>query len=523
MFSVVAVQSWIKKHISLRDVLIIAALILAYWLTRLFRLDHFPIFSDEGIYIHWAKTAWHDATWRFISLTDGRQPLQTWATIPFLKLFPENALVGGRLFAVTAGFIGMLGMMSLCAYLYGRRAAYFAGLLMVATPYFFFYDRLALADSAVTAGTIWMLFLAFLLARTRRMDVAIAFGIVTGMTMLTKSSIRLYAGLFFGTSLLILFPAKTMKTRLVNLLGKARKGVMSSWARLLDFTVLYGFAMILALVLYNVQRLSPFFHFVSQKNATFILTTQELLANPFAVLPVNLYRIPMYLTWELGFIVMIFSLCGLFLLLKKKDVPAIVLTLIILASYVLIALVARVLFPRYIMAVAAFLVIPAAYFLTRLKKTFLVPVLIVYALCMSPWFYTIYFQPQDIPFPPIDRGQYIEGWPAGWGAREIMEFAREKSHSKPVLLVVEGTFGMTADVLDTFLLPGDQIEVKGYWPLEEKDLIENQQQLEQRHVFVVFAHRREVPTSWPVNWVKQYDKPGDESALTLFELLPTSD
>jgi 4-amino-4-deoxy-L-arabinose transferase-like glycosyltransferase len=520
MFSILSIRTWLIKRIAMRDILIIAGLILAYWLTRLFRLDHFPIFSDEGIYIHWAKTAWHDATWRFISLTDGRQPLQTWATIPFLKLFPDNALIGGRLFAVSAGFIGMLGMMVLTAYLYGRRAAYFAGLLMVATPYFFFYDRLALADSAVTAGTIWMLFLAFLLARTRRMDVALAFGIVTGMTLLTKSSIRLYAGLFFGTSLLILFPAKNMKAKLVTILGKARKGMAHSWAALCDFGILYLFAMALALVLYNVQRLSPFFHFVSQKNATFILTTQELLANPFGVLPVNLYRIPMYLTWELGFIVMLFSLCGLYLLLRKKDMPGVVLTLIIVASYVLIALVARVLFPRYIMAIAAFLVVPAAYYLSSLKRTLLIPFLILYALFMAPWFYTIYFQPRDIPFPQIDRGQYIEGWPAGWGAREIMEFAREKSHEKPVLLVVEGTFGMTADVLDTFQQPGDQIEVKGYWPLEEKDLIENQQYLESKKVYVVFAHRRKFLTSWPINWIKQYDKPGDESEITLFELLP---
>ncbi|KXK09120.1 MAG: hypothetical protein UZ21_OP11001000173 [Microgenomates bacterium OLB22] len=348
--------------------LIVAALILAYWLTRLFRLDHFPIFSDEGIYIHWAKTAWHDATWRFISLTDGRQPFQTWATIPFLKLFPDNLLIGGRLFAVFAGFMGFVGMMTLCAYLYGRKPAYFAGLLMVATPYFFFYDRLALADSAVTAGTIWMLFLAFLLARTRRMDVALTLGIVTGLTMLTKSSIRLYAGLFYSTSLLIFFPAKAMKAHLISLIGKSTKGIRSSWAQLADFTVLYGVAMVIALVLYNVQRLSPFFHFVSQKNATFILTTQELLANPLEVFPVNLYRVPLYLTWELGFIVMVFAVCGYYLLLKKKDGPALVLFLITLASYVLIALVARVLFPRYIMAVAAFLVIPAAYFLSRLKK-----------------------------------------------------------------------------------------------------------------------------------------------------------
>ncbi|KXK09119.1 MAG: hypothetical protein UZ21_OP11001000172 [Microgenomates bacterium OLB22] len=148
--------------------------------------------------------------------------------------------------------------------------------------------------------------------------------------------------------------------------------------------------------------------------------------------------------------------------------------------------------------------------------------MIVYAICMAPWLYTTYFQPSDIPFPPVDRGQYIEGWPAGWGAREIMDIAREKSQQRPVVLVVEGTFGMTADVLDTFVKPGDQIEIKGYWPLDEKNLIENQSTLSDKHVYVVFAHRREFPSEWPIRLIKKYDKPGDESEITLFELLPSS-
>src|SRR3990167_1673242 len=160
MFDIFGIISWIKKNISRKDLLFILLLILIYFLTRLYRLDQFPIFSDEGIYIRWAKVAWHDASWRFISLTDGKQPLQTWGTIPFLKLFPNNALLAGRLFSVASGFVGLIGMFTLLYYLFNKRTAFIGSFIYVFTPFFLFYDRLALVDSAVNAGFIWILFLS---------------------------------------------------------------------------------------------------------------------------------------------------------------------------------------------------------------------------------------------------------------------------------------------------------------------------------------------------------------------------
>src|SRR3989344_9526541 len=149
MFDVFKLAKKIFGLFSRNEWLIFCGIGTLFALTRLVKLDGFPIFSDEGIYIHWSKVAWHDATWRFISLTDGRQPLQTWATIPFLKLFSQNALFAGRLFAVTSGFIAFLGVVATARYLIGARAALIAGFLYVITPYFLFYDRIALVDAAV--------------------------------------------------------------------------------------------------------------------------------------------------------------------------------------------------------------------------------------------------------------------------------------------------------------------------------------------------------------------------------------
>src|SRR3989339_1309055 len=131
MFDIFKIFSFLKKSFSKKDILIISLVIGLFFLTRLINLDKFPIFSDEGIYIRWAKVAWHDATWRFISLTDGKQPLQTWGTIPFLKFFPQNPLLAGRLFSVATGGFGLVGLVSCCYYLFGKRSMYFAAFFYI--------------------------------------------------------------------------------------------------------------------------------------------------------------------------------------------------------------------------------------------------------------------------------------------------------------------------------------------------------------------------------------------------------
>jgi len=138
MFDISAVFVYIKKRITVKDSLLLSLATLLYFATRLYNIKLLPIFNDEGIYIHWAKVAWHDASWRFISLTDGKQPLQTWGTIPFLKLFPNDALLAGRLFSVATGFVGIMGIFFLLYYLFGKKTAFIGLFLSIFSPYFLF-------------------------------------------------------------------------------------------------------------------------------------------------------------------------------------------------------------------------------------------------------------------------------------------------------------------------------------------------------------------------------------------------
>lgn len=483
MFEYQKILSFIKKHVTVRDVVIAATLILLYFVLRLINLEQFPIFSDEGIYLNWAKIAANDANWRFISLTDGKQPLQTWLTIPMLKLFAENPLMAGRLVSVLTGFVALTGMFTLLTYLFNKRTGFIGAFLYIIAPFFLFYDRIALIDSGVNASFLWILFLSILLVRTNRIDVALIYGLVGGIALLAKSSIRLFIGLSALAPILIY---TNDRKKFIN--------------HTVNFLFLLGIGAFIALVIYNIQRLSPFFYFIEQKNDTFLLSREEFLSNPLKVVFHNIPLIPYYVFSELSYVLGIFGIAGWFKLWNKDRRLAIYLGLWIALPYVAISFIAEVLFPRYIIFFASLFVLLSAYFLSTLKarmQTFAWLAVLVSVV----WFnYTIISSPKDIPFPPVDKGQYIMDWPAGWGMKEVAEFARSQSTDpkRPVYILAEGNFGKSGDVLNTLKIPGDTFIVEGIWPLNLETANKTVEKLKDYKVYVLFHRRVEFPPDWPL-------------------------
>lgn len=501
MFDIFKIFSFLKKNFSSKDAFVMILIIGLFILTRFIKLDQFPIFSDEGIYIRWAKVAWHDPSWRFISLTDGKQPLQTWGTIPFLKIFPYNALLAGRLFGVLGGFIGLIGFFILTFYLFGKKSAFFGSFFYIFTPYFLFYERMALIEAWVNAGFIWIFLLLIWLAKGKKLSTALLLGFVGGFFLLAKSSVRIF--LILGVLGPIIFFKKNLK-----------KFVKDS----LNYFILLAISILIATVIYNVQRLSPFFHYVAKKNLTFVMSFEEFIKTPFQYFWYNLKNTPLFVLWEMGFITGLFGIIGLIQLIRKDKNLGFYFLLWIIFPLTAIVFFTKVLFPRYLIFFASILLILAVYFLSNLPKSIKPAFLILFFISVAYFNYTILFDYKNIPFPPVDRGQYIEGWPAGWGIKETMEFAREKSKEKPVIILSEGNFGMSYDVLDVFLKPTDRITLKGYWPLDEKQLYENQPFIKDNYVYVFFSHRKEFPKLWPIKLIKKIEKPGGKSSFYIFEL-----
>ncbi len=510
----------LRRRVSAPFVVALLGLIILYFVTRLTHLLALPIFSDEGIYINWARTAAYDPAWRFISLIDGKQPLQTWGTIPFIKLLPDNLLLAGRLFSVTTGLVALSGIVTLCGYLWGKRAALVAGTLYIVCPYFVFYDRMALVDSGVNAAVIWILLFSILLARHRRLDIAILFGVVAGFGLLAKSSVGLFVALSAGA---VIFAVP---------LGESTgfRAILRSFVRyrrtVVDFFVLFVLTLCIAVGLYLTQKFfSPFFHYIAQKNLTFILSPQEWLRDPFALVVSNSRLLIEYILWESGWIVPIGGVMGIAMLYRYDKKLAVYISTWIVVPVLLIIQFNKVLFPRYLIFFPSLFVIGMTFALHKIRSVRVMRIAVLastsFLMVLS---YPILFDVRAISLPPVDRGQYIEGQTAVWGAKELMDTVRSSTRDGHYALVLaEGNFGLIADVLSVYVKPGDRIEIRGAWPLNEEHIFLAREESPQKHVFVVFSHRTDFPVHWReyMDLVHVYEKPNNTTHYVyLYRIIP---
>jgi 4-amino-4-deoxy-L-arabinose transferase-like glycosyltransferase len=516
--------SQVKKILTLSSFLAILLLVILYFITRLINIHGLPAFTDEGIYINWAKIAWHDPNWRFISLVDGKQPLQTWLTIPLLKLFPSDALVAGRLFGVFSGFTALIGMITLNWYLFGKRAGFIAGLLYIFTPYFLFYDRMALVDSLVNSGFIWTVFFSVLLARTVRLDVALIFGMITGVFLLAKSSVLLFVGMsLFACTLLVTKNSKNQPQK------------SSFFSGFFNFCILFCVSSGVAFAIYNIQRLSPYFSQIAEKNKTFILTPGEWLGQPFSLFIANIREIPVNVIWEAGFLIVIFAVLGAVLLYKTQRQLFIYLFLLFLLPFIVISFFNKIAFPRYLTFFVSLMVIFASYWFSQIhhssiKEKFaaffkhpafhIAPMVVLGVLITFQLFFDFFilFDVKNALLPPVDRGQYIVSENATWGLSDLMSDMRQKATQKPILLVTEGDFGLIGDVVRIYDRDDDNIEVRGVWPLDEKAIQQARTDAEKqgKQVFFVSAHRESFPGT-DLKEVQEYKHPVGDKKIVVFD------
>src|SRR3989339_455654 len=95
----------LRKH----EWFILVLILVGFLILATRNLTRLPIFVDEAIYLRWAQIAWHDPSWRFISLTDGKQPFYIWLVIPFMKMIADP-LAAGRAASVFSGLLTVVGM-----------------------------------------------------------------------------------------------------------------------------------------------------------------------------------------------------------------------------------------------------------------------------------------------------------------------------------------------------------------------------------------------------------------------------
>jgi 4-amino-4-deoxy-L-arabinose transferase-like glycosyltransferase len=434
------------------EFLILAILTLVYFVSRFYSILSLPIFTDEAIYIRWAQIAKQDANWRFISLTDGKQPMFIWLMMISLRLI-QDPLLAGRMVSIGAGFFTLIGM-----YFLGReifkinKIGLVSSVLYVVFPMALVYDRMALYDSLVGSFAVWALFLIILLVRRVRMDVALILGMVVGGGVLTKTNAFFSIYLLPFSLLLFDWREKDKRKRLMKWAGLG----------LVSVFLVYGF--------YSILRLSPFFHIITEKNAIFVYPLKEWLAHPFEFFAGNMSAffdwVNRYLTWPL----LALSLLSFFIS-KSFFREKIVLFLWFLFPLLALGFFGRTLYPRFIFFMILPLLPLVAYSLVNIclkfRKAYLSIVFCLLFLTLAlKTDYLILTDFAKSNIPVSDVNQYLIGWPAGRGVKEAVNFFEKEATKGKIYIATEGTFGLMPYAFEIYLVKNPNIKIEGYWPIE---------------------------------------------------------
>ncbi len=498
------------KVVSFSGIIIALAMCL-YFFSRLYNLTSIPIFTDEAIYLRWAQIAKNDAAWRFISLTDGKQPLFIWFIMVSLRFF-DDPLVAGRIVSVAAGFLSMVGM-----YVLGREIFknHWTGLisltLYVLYPFALVYDRMALYDSLVGAIAIWSLYLSILLIRRIRLDIALILGMIIGAGVLTKTNA------FFNVYLL----------PLTLILFDFRKGEKTKY--LFKWIMYATIAALLAYGYYSILRLSPFFNIITEKNALFVYPIKEWVEHPLRFLWGNLYIgekdwLLKYMTWPY-----ILLVAMSFIIDKKFLREKILLFFWFFTPFFLLALFGKVIYPRFIFFMTLSLLPLISY--TLYKVFFLFPrkyalfffVAVHILVIRSDYFILVDFK--NAPIPSQDLRQYNNDWPSGGGIREAVSIFQSLAKKEKIFVGTQGTFGLLPYAFEIYLINNPNIEVKGFWPINEtvpQELIEGSKKKPTYFVFYqpcnVCEQIGRAPSSWNAKLIFEFEKPHRNGYFTIYEI-----
>ena len=418
---------------------------------RLVNLTKIPVFADEAIYIRWSEVMRAEQTLRFLPLSDGKQPLFMWLVIPFFKIF-SDPLFAGRFVSVMSGVGTLLGIIILSYLLFkNKKVTVIAALFYVLSPFTFFFDRLALADSLLSMFGIWIFMFAYLAVNRQRLDFAMLAGFALGGAWLTKSP-----ALFFTLMLPTIWLFAPWKKKLKENLPIFTKTIFFT---LVAAAIGYGF--------YNILRLGPNFHLIASRNMDYVYPISHIFERPFD--PLKTFMIASFKWyWVMGPLSLIVFALGNVLLNTKRHWKEIVILLFwFLVPLVIQCEFAKTLTARYILYPLPYLMILAAsFFVTKkdlLKKIGFLFV-ILFVIQSSIFVYNLVTNPEKANLPRVERSGYLEEWTAGQGIKETADYLINEEKNNPdeqIVIGTEGYFGTLPDGLQMYLNSHPKIVVIG--------------------------------------------------------------
>lgn len=373
-------------------------LFLLFWVIRLQALDSLPLHNDEGLHVTRAVEVWN--LHPFWEIRDGKI-INHWVIALF---YPQSSPVFvGRISTLFISLLGLAAGLALLRRAFGSTAALLGGLLWVASPYLFFYERMIFSDAEAGALAILAVWLAVRLADRSTIQRAILTGVALGLAALFK-----FTALPFAAAIAIIVLASRAP------LGQRIRALM-----VIGVTVAALFSV-------------PIVYLLLRGDDLFSIALGWVSGGGMSTgLAENLTRLWAQLT---GFGTLIWTVAlgiGLALLLMLRPRRGGFLLAVIAVPLVSILLLGRDVQPRhFVVALPGFLLLGGAGIGLALERWVKSPmarqiatigIAALLVLGLLPFAQIAYTTPGDLPLPPLMRTQYVAEHSAGFGLREAVQ------------------------------------------------------------------------------------------------------
>ena len=424
----------------------------------------------------------------------------------------DSILYAARWLSVAIDALALLAVFLIARRCFSERAAWLAAVFYLVAPFVYVYDRMALADGPLLALTAIGLWLAVRIAggnSSRRS--ALSLGIILGLAALTKLS-----GLLgWAAPVLAILSARDVRAAL------------RPWRRWL---LAWGVG---ALVYAPVLVFGAGQYQVGAKSIL-ALAPGDLLGEVGRNLSLLAEWLSGYFPGVFGLFVLL-ALIAAFALRRRGAIWI----LRALLPLVFFALVSRVWYPRYVLPSLPGLLVLAGWLAAvtwewmaeRLPARVVkpaVPILLLALLIAAPvaFDWLIAGDPSRAPWPAIERWQYVEDWPAGYGVAQAAGFMRDAAAASP-----GGIYIMRGDrssaVLDPLTLylsadPGIALQSMNL----SNDNVPNRlsRMAREKPTYVVLDPPREgfdFHERFPLALARaRFEKPGGQTAILVYEWLP---
>lgn len=484
-----------KARIMIKNNIPVLILALICLVTRLVNITELPIFTDESIYIYWAKVIQSTHSQWFISLTDGKPPLLVWMTGGFLQFLPDSMyLLAGRLPSVIAGVLSVVAIYKLTEILFrSQKMAIVAGVLYIIHPFLLMYDRLALFDSLLSCMLLWSTYFAVRTFKTLKWTDAVFWGIFLGLAFLSKPT-----ALMFWVLLPFCIGVLAWREPLIKNFRK--------------IVTLSAIALILSQLIQAIERISSVYFRMAEKNSQFQYSVSELISDPIIHSQSNLNGL---FSWFISYNtipVFLIGIVAMIFLGFKKPREGLVLFILWFIPMLGLAVIGKEIFPRYILFITPYFLIPIAYLLVKLWeekvifKAVSVIASIIILFSLIPYSFAILTSPEKAPIPGTDYRQLVSEHPSGYGLDSVFDYLDQESKDKKIVVVTQGTFGLYPYAFTLRYFGNPNVEIVPKWPLTSADDVSS---LNKDNTFVILKESEvgDIPPELPLTLIFKAQKP----------------